>query len=167
MGHLVVSEFVAWTQSVVTIAAKARDQEFARVRREIWLAVAVRERVLDVDSALDVALKVIGVNAHDMPLPAAGALDGDEFYFFLAEHAGSPGHQERAEKGKAAHDQAANVSLEILLQDLIPATSSHFGSRHLASPRQVAGSVEPTTPDAGKYYTLPHRLTIAKCSHHH
>ena len=67
-------------------------EDFARLS---W-GVAVRERVLDLDSALDVALKVIGVNAHDLPLPAAGALDSNESYFFLAEHAGSPGHQERA-----------------------------------------------------------------------
>ena len=43
--------------------------------------------MLDLDSALDVALKVIGVNAHEVSLPAAGALDGDKFYFFFAEHA--------------------------------------------------------------------------------
>jgi hypothetical protein len=49
---------------------------------------------------------------------------------------------EECGKRKATHDLAATFSLEITVAALTPATSSLFGSRHLASPKQVAGPVK-------------------------
>jgi hypothetical protein len=84
--------------------------------------------VLDVDAVLLVPLKVLGVRAQRDPRLANAATALLSVSVFRRT-CPSPGHQERAEKTKAAHDQAANVSLENLVAgDLVSATSSRFGS---------------------------------------
>jgi len=90
------------------------------------------------EHAMLVALDVFRVHPQRDPPLADAALHCYELEFF-AEHARSPGHQERAEKGKAALDQAANVSLEILVAELNSATSSRVGSTTVRLQTPVGG----------------------------